>query len=208
MAKVILIHKDKDIAILDHYRPIALLNTIYQLIMLITTSRLRQLTEYYAVMEGSQYGFRTHRGVQMVVQRAHWVQQQAMKECGTVIRIDLDFKNAFNSAGHSCFWAILRGLGVPDVDFLEELYGKSWMRMMMIALITVGTGCSAPIQLDTGTVQGSVLFPLLFDLFLNALLRLLDATGITHGIKRTLQWNHVAFADDLSIYVSTVSDGN
>jgi len=45
MAKVILIHKDKDIAILDHYRPIALLNTIYQLLMLITTSRLRQLTE-------------------------------------------------------------------------------------------------------------------------------------------------------------------
>jgi len=29
MANVILIHKDKDIAILDHYRPIALLNTIY-----------------------------------------------------------------------------------------------------------------------------------------------------------------------------------
>ena len=86
--------------------------------MLITTSRLRQLTENYAVMEGSQYGFRTHRGVQLVVQRAHWVQQQAMKESGTVIRIDLDFKNAFNSAGHSCLWAIQ---GVPDVDFLEEL---------------------------------------------------------------------------------------
>ena len=93
------------------------------------------------IMEGSQYGFRTHRGVQMVVQRAHWVQQQAMKECGAVIRIDLDFKNAFNSAGYSCLWAILRGLGVPEVDFLEELYSKSWMK------ITVGTGCSAPIHL-------------------------------------------------------------
>jgi len=84
-----------------------------------------------------------------------------MKECGTLIRIDLDFQNAFNSAGHSCLWAILRGLGVPDVDFLEDLYSKSWMK------ITVGTGCSAPIQLDTGTVQGSVLSPLLFDLFLS-----------------------------------------
>ena len=136
----------------------------------------------------------------MVVQRAHWVQQQAMKESGTVIRIDLDFKNAFNSAGLSCFWAILRGPEVPDVDFLEELCSKSWMK------ITVGTGCSAPIQLDTGTVQGSVISPLLFDLFLNALLRLLDATGITHDIKRTPQWNHAAFADDLSIYVSTVRD--
>ena len=152
-------------------------------------SRLRQLTENYAVMEGSQYGFRTHRGVQMVVQRAHWVQQQAMKESGTLIRIDLDFKNAFNSAGHSCLWAILRGLGVPDVDFLEDLYSKSCMK-----------------QLDTGTVQGLVLSPLLFDLFLNALLRLLDATGITHSIKRTPQWNHAAFADDLSIYVGTVRD--
>ena len=47
-----------------------------------------------------------------------------------------------------------------------------------------------------------------YDLFLNALLRLLDATGITHGIKRTPQWNHAAFADDLSIYVGTVRDGN
>ena len=67
MAKGILIHKDEDIAILDHYRPIALLNTIYQLSMIIITSRLRQLSENYAVVEGSQYGFRAHRGVQMVV---------------------------------------------------------------------------------------------------------------------------------------------
>jgi len=49
-------------------------------------------------MEGSQYGIRAHRGVQMVVQRAHWVQQQAMKESGTL----LDFKIAFNLAGYSC----------------------------------------------------------------------------------------------------------
>ena len=74
--------------------------------------------------------------------------------------------------------------------------------------IIADTGCSAPIQLDTGTVQGSVFSLLLFDLFLNTLLRLLDATGITHGIKRTPQWNLVAFADDLSIHVSTVRDGN
>ena len=45
MAKVILIHKDKDISILDHwhYQPIALLNAIYQLIKIIVTSRLRRI---------------------------------------------------------------------------------------------------------------------------------------------------------------------
>ena len=138
----------------------------------------------------------------MVVQRAHGVQQQAMKESGTLIRIDLDFTRAFNSAGHSCLWVILRDLEVPDVDFFEYLYSNSWMK------IQVGSGCSAPIQLDTGTVQGSVLSPLLVDLFLNALLRLLDPTGITRGIKRTPQWNHETFADDLSTYVCTVRDVN
>jgi len=102
MAKVILIHKDKDIAILDHYRPLVFLNTIFQLINIIIMSQLRRLSEKYAVMKGSQYGFRAHCGVQMVVQRAHWVQQQAMKESGTLIQIDLHFMNAFNSAGHSC----------------------------------------------------------------------------------------------------------
>jgi len=123
-----------------------------------------------------------------------------MKESGTLIRIDLDFNNAFNSAGHSCLWVILRCLGVTDVDFLEDLYSNSWMK------IQVGSGYSAPIQLDTGTVQVSVLSPLLFDISLNALLRLLDATGIIHGIRRTPQWNHAAFADDLSIYMCTVRD--
>jgi len=34
---------------------------------------------------------------------------------------DLDFKNAFNSAGQFCLWVILRDLGVPDVDFLQKL---------------------------------------------------------------------------------------
>jgi len=126
MAKVILIHKDKDIAILDHYRPIALLNTIYQLINIIITSRLGRISEKYAVMEGFQSGFRAHCGVQMVVQKNHWLQQQAMKESGTPIRIKLGCKNAFNSAGHSCFWAILRGLGVLNVtvEFLEALYSN------------------------------------------------------------------------------------
>jgi len=93
---------------------------------------------------------------------------------------------------HSCLWVILRGLGVPDVDYLEALYSKSWMK------IQVGSECTGPIQLDTGTAQGSVFSPLLFDLFLNALLRLLDATGFSQGIRRTPQWNHAAFADDLT----------
>jgi len=89
-----------------------------------------------------------------------------------------------------------QGSGSPRRRFpskVEDLYSNSWMK------IEVGSGCSALIQLHTGTVQGSVLSLLDFDLHLNALLRLLDATGLTHGIKRTPQWNHAAFADNLFV---------
>jgi len=59
-----------------------------------------------------------------------------------------------------------------------------------------------------GTVQGSALSPLLFDLFINALLRLLDSTGISHRVQGVPDWNHQAFADDLSLYVGSTEDAN
>jgi len=63
-------------------------------------------------------------------------------------------------------------------------------------------------ELDTGIVQGSVLSPLLFDLFINALFRLLDSTGISHKVRNALDWNHQAFADDLSLCTDNTADAD
>jgi len=121
-----------------------------------------------------------------------------MKNDGTLIRVDLDFKNAFNSLGHSCLWMILEGFGVPGVWLLKNIYENSSMR------VQVGGEDTAAIQLDTGTVQCSVLSLLLFDLFINALLRLLDSTGI----RNAPDCNHQAFADDLSLYTENTADAD
>jgi len=43
-------------------------------------------------------GFRNSQAVQLVFQKANWLIREAMKNNGTLIRIDLDFKNAFQSA--------------------------------------------------------------------------------------------------------------
>jgi len=59
-------------------------------------------SEKYAVLESSQHGFRGSRSVQLVIQKERWLLRQAMQQDTTLIRIDLDFKNAFNSAVHSC----------------------------------------------------------------------------------------------------------
>ena len=124
-----------------------------------------------------------------------------MKQDTKLFRVDLDFKNTFNSAGYSSLWKILEGFGVPDVSLLSSIHEHSTMR------IQVGSKSSAAIQLDTETVQGSALSPLLFNLFINALLRLLDS-GISHRVRGVPDWNHQAFADDLSFYVGSTDDAD
>jgi len=202
-ARVVLLCKDHaNPSSLSNYRPIALCNALYQLINIIITSRLRRLTEKYAVLESSQHGFRGSRSVQLVIQKERLLLRQAMKQDSKLIRVDLDFKNAFNSAGHSSLRKILEGFGIPDVSLLSSIYERSTMRIL------VGNERSAAIQLDTGTVQGSALSSFLFDLFINALLRLLDSTGILHRVRGVPEWNLQAFADDLSLYVSSTEDAN
>ena len=85
----------------SNYRPIALCNAFYQLVNIIITSRLKGLVERYSVLESSQFGFRNSRAVQLVIQKANWLIREAMKNDGTLIRVDLDFRNAFNSSGYS-----------------------------------------------------------------------------------------------------------
>jgi len=67
-ARVVLLCKDHcNPILLANFRPIALCNSFYKLINTIITSRIRGLTERYAVLESSQHGFRGSRSVQLRV---------------------------------------------------------------------------------------------------------------------------------------------
>ena len=83
------------------------------------------------MLESSQHGFRGSRSVQLVIQKERCLLKQAMKQDAKLIRVDLDFKNAFNSAGHSSLWKILEGFGVQDVSLLSSIYEHSTMRIQV-----------------------------------------------------------------------------
>jgi hypothetical protein len=67
--------------------------------------------------------------------------------------------------------------------------------------ICVGEKETADILMNTGTAQGSALSPLLFILFINALLRLFDQSSAP-------RFNHLAFSDDLSLYLNSEANAN
>jgi len=98
-------------------------------------------------------------------------------------------------------WAMMRMLHIPDVDFLEELYEFSTVRL------APNGEREATIRFQTGVAQGSPLSPTLFLIFINTLARLLTEVGraenIEHGVDGVPGFNNIFFADDMSLFVQT-----
>ena len=114
----------------------------------------------------------------------------------------------------------MRAYGIPDVDLLVSLYEHSTVRM------APNDPQSATITFDTGVAQGSALSPLLFLIFMNALLGLITDRGwklhVSHGLKcgvqlrkkgttqdtgqaeQVGQFNLNGFVDDLSLFTQTL----
>jgi len=105
-------------------------------------------------------------------------------------------------------------LHIPHIDLLEQIYESATVRL------APNDAESATITFDTGIAQGSITSPQLFNMFINALLRMLTATGQNQGISHGLQigkdlddssqdadhgyqFNNIGFIDDISIFAET-----
>ena len=65
---------------------------------------------------------------------------------------------------------------IPDVDLLEQIYEGATVRL------APNDEASATITFNTGVAQGSITSPQLFNIFINALLRMLTVTGQNEDI--------------------------
>jgi len=114
----------------------------------------------------------------------------------------------------AALWHVMNMFHIPDVDLLEQIYDSATVRL------APNDAESAKITFDTGVAQGSITSPHLFNIFINALLRMLTATGQNHGISHGLQigkdqddssqdadhgyqFNNIGFIDDILIFAET-----
>ena len=68
-----------------------------------------------------------------------------------MIRVHVDFTNAFNSMNPAAIWRLMEKFGFPDVDFIRATYEGIKIR------IAPDDEENADVTFDTGVAQGSVL---------------------------------------------------
>ena len=159
----------------ENYRPIALVNTVTKLFTQILYDRLFNWNKVFKVIPEFQSGFRAGRGcADNIFVLNSMIQYQLQKTRGKIFTLFVDFRKAFPSVNHNILWKKLlnKGLSPKFVKIFISLYSKAQMN------VKLGEEISPPVEVTEGVLQGEVLSPFLFALFLSDLLEFLESSDI------------------------------
>lgn len=188
------------------YRAITVGNTCEKLLETIIYRRLLHWAVLNDLIPATQAGFMEHMGAELHVFSLLEAIKHEWRKGRTCYALFIDFKKAYDNIHLEALWRVLATMGVPE-QLLTLL--KSWAANRTTS-IRVGDVMSDDIQTDKGTPQGSVLSPLLFNLFIASLHKCLRSIpgweGITVGSgHRAVTLKDLFYADDLAALCSSAA---
>ncbi len=155
--------KSGDPNVVENYRNIALVNSIAKVFTRILYNRLLSWCEGENILPECQSGFRPGRGcIDNVFVLSSAIQIQLRLKKRKVFCAFIDFMKAFDSIDHSRLWQKLWSQGISGqfIMTLSSLYDKATMQVKSAGNL------SKTYAINKGVLQGELLSPLLFALFL------------------------------------------
>ena len=183
MARVIPIFKSGDTSTLSNYRPISTLSIFNKIFEKILHARLNNFFDLNNTLSDAQYGFRPKRSTTLATLTLFCDLLKACHDKTYVICLFLDLRKAFDVLDPVILLSILNHYGIRgNVNALLKSYltGRE-------QFVVCENAKSSVLPISLGVPQGSVLGPLLFNIFLN------DISNLP-GVKTVL------FADDSVFY--------
>lgn len=177
-ASVVNIYKRKgDRADCTNYRGISLLCAAGKILARIITTRLQTALE--ALLPESQAGFRPGRGTVDMMFAVRQVQEKIKEQNSQLYAVFIDLKKAFDMVHRKALWTTLRRFGCPAklVNVLASLHEENEARVIVGGELTEG------FPVTSGVRQGCVAAPLLFNVFMTAMLILVDRKLLDRGIS-------------------------
>ena len=172
-SNTIMLHKKGDPLQPGNYRPIGLANTALKLYTRLLTHVLQGYALQQNIVTGSQEGFLPYRNTIRQVNTMVSIIEDAALTHQDLYVMYIDFSNAFNTVDHTRMQEIMLMLGFSHTatQAVMSLYRGATTRVVSAA------GTTTPIHICRGTIQGDTLSPFLFLLYIEPLLRWLQAGG-------------------------------
>ena len=182
LADISPIFKKGDKFLKENYRPISILPSFSKIFEKVLFS---QMTEYFdSILHPHICGFRSKHNTQHALLRMIGEWHKCLDRSGKVGAILIDLSKAFDCIEHDLLIAKLAAYGLDRASlklvkcYLSNRYQRT----------KVGSVYSTWLKILKGVPQGSILGPLLFNIFINDLLAIVEKTDICN------------FADDNTIY--------
>ncbi len=189
---------DKNPNLPSSYRPITLLNNLGKLMERLITHRIYAYLESKSWFKSTQSGFRRNRSTNDHILRLSECTRQAFNRKNHVVAAFLDIEKAFDS-----IW--INGLRIKLV--FQALLPKRVVRWISNYLsdrnftVDVNGYLSPKISIEAGVPQGSVISPLLYNIFIND-----STTNDNYSVFLNYRHFHLMcsnFADDSAFWAES-----
>ena len=187
-ATIIPLHKQGDKKLLNNYRPIALTSTIGKIIEKCFRLKLLMFIKKNKLLNERQFAFREDSSTENALCDVTENILRRLDKGEKVIGIFLDLRKAFDTVSHPIMLKRLEHIGVRGIP--NNLV-RSYLNNRKQSVVIPGSR-SDMVQVGFGVPQGTVLSPLLFNIYINGIFSSIDV------IEGTI----FCFADDSGVIIS------